>query len=260
MHKIYFNSRICRRIRYKRLTKPRNWNILLSERRYDTIWPNTFVVQAEQSACCVCVSTSGQQFSNQMTFYHVACWFAATRRSVPQCAAESRIMSHALRRKTTRGAVWFPWTVYTSELIRFYFFVFLYFHLLGVNEPLIVHSALVPSTHHSHHPSPLHSFTPGLKLSFSANPSHHTYHFFSWTDSTDSPDCLPILLSISVFSLYSSCTPLLVFLTPFLQILPTAPFPFSPSGFTIWISQTVYCYFWAYPSFLLFTFSVFTLF
>ena len=33
----------------------------------------------------------------------------------------------------------------------------------------------------------------------------------SWTDSTDSPDCLPILLSISVFSLYSSCSPLLVF-------------------------------------------------
>jgi len=29
--------------------------------------------------------------------------------------------------------------------------------------------------------------------------------------STDSPDCLPILLSISVFSLYSSCSPLLVF-------------------------------------------------
>jgi len=29
----------------------------------------------------------------------------------------------------------------------------------------------------------------------------------------------------------------------FLQILPTAPFPFSHSGFTIWISQTVYCYF-----------------
>ena len=27
----------------------------------------------------------------------------------------------------------------------------------------------------------------------------------------DSPDCLPILLSISVFSLYSSCSPLLVF-------------------------------------------------
>ena len=29
---------------------------------------------------------------------------------------------------------------------------------------------------------------------------------------TDSPDCLPILLSISVFSLCSSCSPLLVFL------------------------------------------------
>jgi len=38
------------------------------------------------------------------------------------------------------------------------------------------------------------------------------YHFFSWTDSTDSPDCLLILLSISAFSLYSSCSPLLLFL------------------------------------------------
>jgi len=34
-----------------------------------------------------------------------------------------------------------------------------------------------PSTHHSHHPSPLHSFTPGLKLSFSANPSHRSLPF-----------------------------------------------------------------------------------
>jgi len=30
---------------------------------------------------------------------------------------------------------------------------------------------------------------------------------------------------------------------PLLQILPTAAFPFSPSEFNIWISQTVYCYF-----------------
>jgi len=36
---------------------------------------------------------------------------------------------------------------------------------------------------------------------------------------------------------------LLAKILPFLQILPTAAFPFSPSGFTIWISQTVYCYF-----------------
>jgi len=34
----------------------------------------------------------------------------------------------------------------------------------------------VPSTHHSHQPSPLYSFTPGLKLSFSANLSHHSLH------------------------------------------------------------------------------------
>ena len=33
------------------------------------------------------------------------------------------------------------------------------------------------STHHSHHPSPLHSSTPGLKLSFSANLSHHSLPF-----------------------------------------------------------------------------------
>ena len=40
-----------------------------------------------------------------------------------------------------------------------------------------MYKTLVPSTHHSHHPSPLHSFTPGLKLSFSANPSHHSLPF-----------------------------------------------------------------------------------
>ena len=37
---------------------------------------------------------------------------------------------------------------------------------------------LVPSTHHCHHPSPPHSFTPGLKHSSSANPSPvHSLHF-----------------------------------------------------------------------------------
>ena len=58
-------------------------------------------------------------------------------------------------------------------------------------------------------PSPPHSFIPGLKPSFSANPSnwmrvrvradHGRRLFFSRTDSTDSPDCLPTFLSISVF-------------------------------------------------------------
>ena len=31
--------------------------------------------------------------------------------------------------------------------------------------------------YHSHHPSPLHSSTPGLKLSFSTNLSHHSLPF-----------------------------------------------------------------------------------
>ena len=42
-------------------------------------------------------------------------------------------------------------------------------------------------------------------------------------------------------------------LWPLCQILSPNP-NFSPSRFTIWISQTVYWYFWAYPSFLLFSF------
>jgi len=43
------------------------------------------------------------------------------------------------------------------------------------------------------------------------------------------------------------------FKPPFLQILPTAAVPFSPSGFTTRIPQIVYCYFSAYQ-FLLFSF------
>ena len=39
------------------------------------------------------------------------------------------------------------------------------------------HFLPVPSTHHFHHPLPLHSSTPGLKLSFSANPSHRSLPF-----------------------------------------------------------------------------------
>ena len=40
--------------------------------------------------------------------------------------------------------------------------------------------ALPPSaalTHHYHYPSPLHSFIPGLKPSFSANDSHRSFSF-----------------------------------------------------------------------------------
>ena len=42
----------------------------------------------------------------------------------------------------------------------------------------------VPSTHHFRHPLPLHSSTPGLKLSFSANLSHHSFPFLlpDWLD------------------------------------------------------------------------------
>ena len=86
--------------------------------------------------------------------------------------------------------------------------------LLSVNHalvsPMLTHRVLrvalppsIPSTHHSYHPSPLHSFIPGLKPSFSVNPSHRTFLFLYRTDSTDYPDCFPILLSISIFLLFS---------------------------------------------------------
>jgi len=58
----------------------------------------------------------------------------------------------------------------------------------SIDSPLIIHH-------------PLNSFIPGLKPPFSANPSHRiAFLFFFRTDSTDSSDCLPTLLSSSVFS------------------------------------------------------------
>jgi len=69
--------------------------------------------------------------------------------------------------------------------------------LYGRHLPTVIHITGIPS--------PTLSFIPGLKPSFSANPSHCSFSF--------------------------------------------------SSGLTTWISQTVYCYFWAYP-FLLFSFSV----
>jgi len=48
--------------------------------------------------------------------------------------------------------------------------------------------------------SPTHSFIPGLKPSFSANPSYHSPSFFFFNiHYMDSPDCLLLFLSMSVF-------------------------------------------------------------
>jgi len=46
--------------------------------------------------------------------------------------------------------------------------------LLQLQLALILMLALLPSTHRSHHPSPLHSFIPGSKPPFSANTSHRS--------------------------------------------------------------------------------------
>jgi len=53
-------------------------------------------------------------------------------------------------------------------------------------------------------PSPTHSFTLGLNSSFSANPPYRSLSFFSFRiHYVDFPDCLLLLLSISVFLLFS---------------------------------------------------------
>jgi len=53
-------------------------------------------------------------------------------------------------------------------------------------------------------PSPTHSFTIGLNPSFSANPPYLSLSFFSVRiHYMDFPDCLLLLLSISVFLLFS---------------------------------------------------------
>ena len=50
-------------------------------------------------------------------------------------------------------------------------------------------------------PSPTHSFIPGLKPSFYANPSHRSPSFFLFRiHYINSPDCVLLLLSISVFT------------------------------------------------------------
>jgi len=57
--------------------------------------------------------------------------------------------------------------------------------------------------YYSYYSITTHVFIPGLKRSFSANPSHRSLPFFLRTDSTDSPDCLVLLLRISIFLLFS---------------------------------------------------------
>ena len=52
-------------------------------------------------------------------------------------------------------------------------------------------------------PSPTHSFTLGLNPSFSANPPYRSLSFFSFRiHYMDFPDCLLLVLSISVFLLF----------------------------------------------------------
>jgi len=71
------------------------------------------------------------------------------------------------------------------------------------HECSVVKTSIVISIFfHFHHLSPLHSFTPGLKPSFSTNPSHCSLRFLLPDWLYEFPDYLPILLSISVYTFY----------------------------------------------------------
>ena len=72
----------------------------------------------------------------------------------------------------------------------------------------------VPSTHNSHHPSPLTLSFQAWNLTFLQILSTLAFLFFFRTDSTDSPDCLQIILSISVFHLNFFCFYTFYFLLP----------------------------------------------
>jgi len=52
----------------------------------------------------------------------------------------------------------------------------------GAQQQTLTLLPLVPLTHHSHHPSPLHSFIPALIPPFSANPSHRSLRSFLFHD------------------------------------------------------------------------------
>ena len=55
-------------------------------------------------------------------------------------------------------------------------------------------------------PSPTHSFVPGLKPSFSVNPSHRSPSFFFFRiHYIDSPECLLLFLSLSIFYFLFFC-------------------------------------------------------
>jgi len=67
----------------------------------------------------------------------------------------------------------------------------------------------VPSTHHSHHPSPLYSFIPGLKPSFSANHSHYSLPCLppDWLDGfpglfTNTSEHIRFYFSVFLFSTF----------------------------------------------------------
>ena len=66
-----------------------------------------------------------------------------------------------------------------------------------------------------------------------------------------------LIVTLIIIGIPSPTHSLTLGLNPSFSANPPYPaFSFSPSGFTIWISHTVYCYLWAYPSFyfLLFLF------
>ena len=63
-------------------------------------------------------------------------------------------------------------------------------------------------------------------------------------DDDDDDDAVILIVTLIIIGIPSPTHSLTLGLNPSFSANPPYPaFPFSPSGFTIWISQTVYCYF-----------------
>jgi len=79
-----------------------------------------------------------------------------------------------LRECAPKSAKLTPWSLGLQEFMHADSNIFHTSVVLSVALP-----PSVPSTHHSHHQSPLHSFNPGLGLKppFSENPSHRSFPF-----------------------------------------------------------------------------------
>ena len=96
---------------------------------------------------------------------------------------------------TNRSAIQFSWVRAPRTALSLVHITWTEVNLLNLYLPT-VRLNIISS------PSPTHSFIPGLKPSFSANPSHCSPSFFFGIHYINSSDCLGLLLFLSIYAFY----------------------------------------------------------